>query len=35
MDAAFTDAGALLGVHGAIGLHSAMLWIAPDRSGIR
>ena len=30
MDAAFTDAGALLGVHGPPGLHSAFLWVAAD-----
>jgi hypothetical protein len=30
VDAAFTDAGSLLGVHGTPGLHSAFLWVAPD-----
>jgi hypothetical protein len=30
MDDAFTDAGSLLGVHGTAGLHSSLLWVAPD-----
>lgn len=32
MDASFADAGALLGVHGTAGLHSAFLWVAPDET---
>ena len=32
MDVSFTDAGALLGVHGTAGLHSAFLWVASDET---